>query len=117
MSTYTDPTRIHADDPGHIDGNMVFTYLDFFGEPKRVEELKSLYKEGKIADVEVKNYLFESLMNYFADSRKRYQELKNNPDEVKKILKSGAEKARKVAGETMIEVRKTIGLTTRYSFS
>lgn len=127
MGCYTDPTRMHANDPGHIEGNMVFTYLDFFppsakasagkGENKDLEQLKELYRQGKIADVEVKTYLFESLMTYFADARERYQELKNNPDEVKKILKIGAEKARKVAGQTMIEVRKTIGLTTRYSFS
>jgi len=115
MATYTDPTRIHANDPGHIEGNMVFTYLDFFGEPKRVEELKSLYKQGKVADVEVKNYLFESLMSYFADARKRYEELKNNPEEVKKILKTGAEKARAVARQTLTEVRSTIGLNNRYS--
>jgi tryptophanyl-tRNA synthetase len=115
MATYTDPTRIHANDPGHIEGNMVFTYLDFFGEPKRVEELKSLYKQGKVSDVEVKNYLFESLMSYFADARKRYEELKNNPEEVKKILKTGAEKARAVARQTLTEVRSTIGLNNRYS--
>ena len=54
MSTYTDPTRIHPTDQGHIEGNMVFAYLDFFGEKKRVEELKKLYTQGKVADVEVK---------------------------------------------------------------
>jgi len=115
MGTYTDPVRIHANDLGHIEGNMVFTYLDFFGEPKKVDELKSLYKQGKVADVEVKNYLFESLMVYFADARKRYGELKNNPDAVKKILKTGAEKARAVARQTLMEVRSTIGLNNRYS--
>ena len=115
MGCYTDPTRAHANDPGHIEGNMVFTYLDFLGEPKRVEELKSLYKEGKVSDVEVKEYLFESLMIYFVPARKRYQELKNNPDEVKKILKSGAEKARSVASQTLAEVRSLIGLNNKYS--
>lgn len=116
MSTYTDPTRIHADDPGHIEGNMVFTYLDFFGEKEKVEELKSLYKQGRVTDVEVKNYLFESLMNYFRPAKKRYEELKANPDKVKKILESGAEKARNVASEMMEEVREVIGLTNKYSF-
>ncbi|MBI4067430.1 tryptophan--tRNA ligase, partial [Candidatus Gottesmanbacteria bacterium] len=62
MNTYTDPTRIHADDPGHVEGNMVFTYLNFFGENQKTEELKNFYKEGKVADVEVKEYLYESLM-------------------------------------------------------
>ncbi len=116
MSTYTDPTRIHPTDPGHIEGNMVFTYLEFFGEKERVEELKNLYREGKVADVEVKNYLFESLMTTFKDARARYQELTSNPAKVKKILSVGAEKARDVASKTMTEVRDTVGLTNQYSF-
>lgn len=116
MSAYTDPTRIHPDDPGHIEGNMVFTYLDFFGENRRTEELKNLYKEGKVADVVVKNYLFESLMKTFKESRERYQELKSNPQKVKKILSDGAEKAQGVASQTMMEVREAVGLTNQYSF-
>jgi tryptophanyl-tRNA synthetase len=110
MGCYTDPTRAHANDPGHVEGNMVFAYLDFFGEPTRVEELKSLYKQGKVSDVEVKNYLFTSLMSYFADARDRYKELKNNPDEVKRILADGAKKARSIASQTLRQVRKTIGI-------
>ncbi len=116
MSTYTDPTRIHPTDPGHIEGNMVFTYLEFFGEKERVEELKNLYRKGKIADVEVKNYLFESLMKTFAPARARYQELRANPQKVRKILSDGAEKAKEIAGRTMLEVRDIIGLTNSYSF-
>ncbi|MBI3379921.1 tryptophan--tRNA ligase [Candidatus Gottesmanbacteria bacterium] len=116
MSTYTDPTRIHSNDLGHIEGNMVFAYLDFFGEKNKVSELKDLYKEGKVADVEVKNYLFESLMKTFKDARVRYQELKNNPQKVTKILSNGADRAREVAGKTMMEVRDAIGLTNNYSF-
>ncbi len=116
MGTFTDPTRIHATDPGHIEGNMVFTYLEFFGEPKRVEELKSLYKQGKVADVEVKNYLFESLLKYFAKARESYRELNSNPDKVCKILKDGAEKARRMTEKTLSEVREVIGLTNKYSF-
>lgn len=116
MSTYTDPTRIHTDDPGHIEGNMVFTYLDFFGEKKKAEELKELYKAGKVADVEVKNYLFGSLMKTFKQARKRYTELKSNPQMVKKILSDGANKAREVASKTMAEVREAVGLTNQYSF-
>lgn len=116
MGTYTDPTRIRATDPGHIEGNMVFTYLDFFGGNKRTEELKNLYKQGKVADVEVKNYLFESLIKVFEEARERYRELKANPRKVKEILSGGAEKAREVAGKTMTEVRDAIGLTNTYSF-
>lgn len=130
MSTYTDPTRIHPTDPGHIEGNMVFAYLDFFVDPtsstttsglrgtskEKVEELKGLYGQGKVKDVEVKNYLFESLMKYFKPARVRYQELSSSPEKVKKILEAGAEKARAFAANTMEEVREVIGLTNKYSF-
>lgn len=116
MGCYTDPTRIHPTDPGHIEGNMVFTYLDFFGERQKIEELKELYKKGKVGDVEVKDYLFEALLKYFAPARARYQELLAHPEKVKQILQEGAEKARLVASQTMEEVREVIGLTNRYSF-
>ncbi|MCJ7740141.1 tryptophan--tRNA ligase, partial [Candidatus Microgenomates bacterium] len=116
MGAYTDPTRIHADDPGHIEGNMVFTYLDFFGNKEKVTQLKELYKAGKVPDVEVKNYHFDSLMKYFAPARERYLEYKNHPEKVKKILQTGAEKARVVASQTMEEVREVVGLTNQYSF-
>jgi len=114
-STYTDPTRAHADDPGHIEGNMVFTYLDFFGEKEKVDTLKKQYTEGKVSDVDVKEYLFASLMKTFTPARKKYDELKNNPQKVKEILAKGAQKARMIAGQTMVEVRDAIGLTNRYS--
>jgi len=115
IGTYTDPTRKHATDPGHIEGNMVFTYLGHFGEKKRVEELKEQYQNGKVGDVEVKEYLFESLMTYFGPARKRYDELKNNPKLVQDILDRGKDKALVVAKNTMKEVHETVGLTTKYS--
>jgi len=116
MRTYTDPTRKHATDPGHIEGNMVFSYLDHFGKEDKVDELKILYKQGKVSDVEVKEYLFSSLMNYFAPARKRYEELKNNPLKVREILEKGAQKAKTIAQQTMEEVREVIGLKNKYSF-
>jgi tryptophanyl-tRNA synthetase len=117
MSTYTDPTRKHATDPGHVEGNMVFTYLEFFGESAKVDQLKELYTKGQVSDIEVKNYLFESLMKTFEKSRERYQDLKNHPEKVKTILEEGAVKARAVAGATMGEVRETIGLVNAYAIS
>ncbi|MEK7543751.1 MAG: tryptophan--tRNA ligase [Patescibacteria group bacterium] len=115
MSTYTDPTRIHANDPGHTEGNMVFTYLDFFGELEKNNELKEAYKKGQVADIEVKNYLYESLLKYFANARQTYKELAAHPETVKKILEDGAEKARSVARDTMGEVREAVGLINKYS--
>ena len=116
MSTYTDPTRKHATDPGHIEGNMVFTYLDFFGEKAETDRLKESYIKGQVSDIEVKNYLFDSLMKTFKDARKRYEDLKTHPEKVKKILEEGAAKAKSVAAATMGEVRETIGLINTYSF-
>jgi tryptophanyl-tRNA synthetase len=115
MSTYTDPTRKHATDPGHIEGNMVFTYLEFFGRKAKVDQLKKLYTTGQVSDIEVKNYLFESLMKTFKKSRERYEDLKTHPEKIKKILEEGAAKAKVVASATMKEVRETIGLKNQYS--
>ena len=127
MGTYTDPTRKHATDPGHVEGNMVFTYLDFFGPTSsttssglrgasELTELKERYKAGKVSDVAVKEYLFESLIKFFTPARKAYEELKNNPNLVKDILKNGQEKAMEIATKTMNEARDAMGITTQYSF-
>ncbi|MFH0750178.1 MAG: tryptophan--tRNA ligase [Candidatus Gottesmanbacteria bacterium] len=116
MSTYTDPTRAHATDKGHVEGNVVFVYLNFFGEKDKVDQLKQAYTNGQIADIEVKQYLYESLLKYFASARKQYEALKQNPQIVKDILARGAERAQTVAGETMKEVKNTIGLMNTYSF-
>jgi len=115
MKTYTDPTRIHASDPGHVEGNMVFTYLDLFGEKHKIDKMKSLYRKGQISDIELKNYLYDSLMHKFSLSRKLYSHLKAHPEEVKKIIKNGAMKARDFATKTMNEVREVIGLINSYS--
>lgn len=116
-STYTDPTRAHATDPGHIEGNMVFTYLDFFGEKTKVDQLKKLYTKGQVSDIEVKKYLYDSLMKTFKKARERYADLSAHPEKVKKILEEGATKARAVSEMTMQEVRETIGLKNIYSLT
>lgn len=114
--TYTDPTRVHATDPGHIEGNMVFSYLSYFGEHEKVEELKKQYIAGTVSDVAVKEYLLACLLQTFAPAREAYAKLKADPKRVKEILKAGQEKALSVATATMKEVRETIGVTTTYSF-
>lgn len=116
MGTYTDPTRKHATDKGHVEGNMVFVYLDFFGEPTKVADLKSLYTKGRVSDVEVKEYLFESLMKFFAPARGAYEELKADSKMVTNILKNGQARTMAVASQTMKEARDAMGLTTAYSF-
>jgi len=112
---YTDPTRAHATDPGHIEGNMVFTYLSFFGKKAKVDQLKEQYTKGQVSDIEVKKYLYESLLKTFAKARGRYADLAAHPEKVKKILEDGAAKARIVAMATMQEVREAIGLKNAYS--
>jgi len=116
MSCFTDPTRKHATDPGHIEGNMVFVYLEYFGDHSQVAEMKEQYIHGKISDTEVKNYLFESLLSYFMPARERYQELRENPKMVKEILEKGTAQVREVAARTMVEVRESVGITNQYSF-
>lgn len=112
MGTYTDPTRKHASDPGHIEGNMVFTYLDFFTD---ATSLKKRYQEGSVSDVEVKEFLFTTVIKYFGPARNAYDELKNNPDLVQEILTNGRDKALSIASKTVQEVRNAMGLEIRYA--
>ena len=106
MSMYTDPDRIHSTDPGKVEGNPVFIYHDVFNPNKsEVEELKKMYKEGKVGDVEVKEKLFVALNTFLKPIRERRSEFEGKDAELEKILKEGTEKAREVAKETMQKVR------------
>ncbi|OGG08868.1 tryptophan--tRNA ligase [Candidatus Gottesmanbacteria bacterium RBG_16_43_7] len=110
-SCFTDPGRKHATDPGHVQGNMVFTYLDFFGDSGRVSEYKAAYLKGEVGDVELKNYLFESLMKFFARAREKYNEYKKHPEQIKQILDDGQKKVRQTAAEMMDQVRSAVGMS------
>jgi tryptophanyl-tRNA synthetase len=111
MKMYTDPTRIHATDPGHIEGNTVFTYHDAFNPNKKeVEEMKNQYREGKVGDVVIKERLVEVLEELLVPIRARRAEYGKNKKTVDKILKSGNERAREVAGKTLSAVRKAMKL-------
>ena len=106
MSMYTDPDRIHSTDPGKVEGNPVFIYHDVFNPNKsEVEELKKMYKEGKVGDVEVKEKLFVALNTFLKPIRERRSEFEGKDAELEKILKEGTEKAREAAKETMQKVR------------
>lgn len=106
MGMYTDPTRIHARDPGHVEGNPVFAYLDAFDpDPKTVREFKERYRAGKVGDVEVKNYLSSVLNTLLAPVRERRALYAEDRREVTRLLKEGTERARGVAAETMRNVR------------
>ncbi len=111
MSMYTDPSHTHADDPGHVEGNVVFTYLDaFHADKKEVAALKERYQKGGLGDVEIKKTLLETLEGVIAPIRVRRRELAKNPDAVMKILEEGSEKALERAHETMHEVKKAVRL-------
>ena len=110
-SMYTDPNHIRVEDPGQIEGNTVFTYLDVFAPNKEeVEEMKAHYKRGGLGDMKVKKYLNEVMQAELEPIRKRRQEYENNMDYVYKMLKEGSDKAREVAAQTLKEVREAIGI-------
>jgi tryptophanyl-tRNA synthetase len=111
MGMYTDPTRIHASDPGHVEGNPVFAYHDVFNPDKeQVEEFKRRYRAGKIGDVEVKRVLAEKLNAYLAPIREKRAELIQHPDELIEILRHGTQQARPIAQATLQEVEEKMGL-------
>jgi tryptophanyl-tRNA synthetase len=111
MSMYTDPDHIKVSDPGKIEGNPVFTYLDVFTEDKnKVEEMKAHYKKGGLGDVVVKKYLIDVLEDFIKPIRERRKEFAENPDYIMDILFKGTEDARKIASKTLKEVKEAMCL-------
>lgn len=111
MSMYTDPEHIKVSDPGHVEGNTVFTYLDIFDEDTaKVDELKQQYQAGGLGDVKIKRYLNEVLENVLGPIRNRRAEYEKNIDYVYQILKDGSNKANEVAEQTLSEVTHAMGL-------
>src|SRR5208282_5386793 len=106
MSMFTDPTRIHPTDPGHVEGNPVFTYHDVFNSDKAaVEDLKERYRQGTVGDVEVKQQLFAALEKFLEPIRERRAVYEAQPERVREIVLEGTRRARAVAQQTMAEVR------------
>ncbi|MCH8008559.1 MAG: tryptophan--tRNA ligase [Chloroflexi bacterium] len=111
MSMYTDPTRLRATDPGHVEGNPVFMYHDAFNpDTAEVEDLKERYVKGAVGDVEVKQKLAAALNAMLDPIRERRAEYASRPDAVREALAKGTEHTRKVAAETMTEVRSALRL-------
>ncbi|WP_222884915.1 tryptophan--tRNA ligase [Candidatus Cytomitobacter primus] len=101
---YTDPNHIHVSDPGKVEGNVVFEYLDAFYEDKNhLEDLKAHYAKGGLGDVKLKKLLNQTLQDFIAPIRERRNAL--NDADMKNILLSGTKKAREVAVRTMKNVR------------
>ena len=120
MSMYTDPNHIKIEDPGQVEGNCVFTYLDalctdehfskYLPEYKNLDELKTHYSRGGLGDVKIKKFLFEVLNEELKPIREKRLELANNMDYVENVLKEGTEKARIVAKENMKKFKEAIGI-------
>ncbi len=111
MAMFTDPDHLRVEDPGKIEGNMVFSYLDVFDSNKDyVAELKAHYQRGGLGDVKVKRYLLEILEAKFGPIRDRRNEFAKDKAEVMNMLRIGSQKAQAVAAQTLLEVRRAIGV-------
>lgn len=109
MKMYTDPEHIRVEDPGKIEGNVVFAYLDIFAEDKeKVAEMKTNYQKGGLGDVVVKKYLIEEMDKILKPIREKRAELEKNPEIIYEILRKGSLKAEKIAAQTLKEVKQAM---------
>jgi tryptophanyl-tRNA synthetase len=117
-SAYTDPTHLQVEDPGHVEGNVVFTYLDafatdddfvqFWPDYKNLDELKDHYRRGGLGDMKCKKFLMKVLNDRLEPIRQRRHEFEQDIPEVYNILKRGSEAAREVAAQTLHEVKEAM---------
>lgn len=111
FSMYTDPFHIRVEDPGQVEGNMVFTYLDVFGKNKaKIQAMKEHYIKGGLGDVVCKKYLFEVMDEFLLPIRTRREEYAKNLDYVYNMLEEGSKKTRIIVSEILAKVREAIGL-------
>lgn len=115
MGMYTDPNHLKVEDPGQVDGNPVFIYLDAFSRPEHfakylpdyenLDELKAHYSRGGLGDVKVKKFLNAVMQEELAPIRTRRKEFEKDIPEIYNILKKGSDEARRVASNTLDEVK------------
>ncbi|MBC6695847.1 tryptophan--tRNA ligase [Terrisporobacter mayombei] len=111
MSMYTDPNHIRVEDPGCVENNTVFTYLDaFYKDKEHLEELKAHYRRGGLGDVKLKRLLIDVLEEELAPIRARRKALEENKEYLYEVLRKGSERAREVASGTLKEVREAMGI-------
>ena len=118
MSMYTDPTHIQVSDPGHIEGNTVFTYLDAFSKPEHfaeflpeyanLDELKDHYRRGGLGDVKIKKFLNRVMETFLGPIRTRRAEWEARKEDVYDILQEGTKRAAAKADATLQEVRRAM---------
>jgi tryptophanyl-tRNA synthetase len=108
---YTDPNHLRIEDPGQVEGNIVFTYLDAFDPNKEeVEELKAHYRRGGLGDGTVKKRLEGVLKELISPIRERREELAKDPDYIMDVLRQGTDKCRLITQQTLDEVKDGLGL-------
>ncbi len=111
MGMYTDPTRIHTTDPGHVEGNPVFVFHDLFNPDKsEVAELKERYRKGTVGDVEVKRKLVRAINAFLEPIRERRAKYAATPKIVDEIIHAGSDRARAEAKQTLHEARAAMKL-------
>ena len=120
FSMYTDPNHIKVEDPGKVEGNMVFTYLDVFSkdedfekyypEFKNLDELKKAYQNGGIGDMKIKRFLFEIMEELLNPIRLKRKDYEKRIPEIIEYLKKGNEKANKKADEVLGRIKKAMGI-------
>lgn len=120
MSMFTDPLHIRVDDPGHLEGNIVFSYLDafcksehfsyFLPEYSNLDDLKEHYVRGGLSDVKVKKFLNDIIQSELRPIREKRLKLQKESSQIYEILKIGSESARKIASSTLREVKGAMGI-------
>lgn len=120
FSMYTDPDHVHVEDPGKVEGNVVFTYLDVFSKPedfekylpeyKNLDELKAHYTRGGLGDMKIKKFLNNILQDLIKPIRERRKELEKDTDKIFEILRAGTKKAREVAFKNLIKLKTNMGI-------
>ena len=109
---YTDPNHLKVEDPGQVEGNVVFTYLDAFDDNKEeVAKLKEHYQRGGLGDMKLKKYLFEVMDNKFKGIRERRQELSQDRGYIKSVISEGTAKARDLSNDFMKKIKAAMGLS------
>jgi tryptophanyl-tRNA synthetase len=111
MQMYTDPDHLHINDPGKVEGNVVFTYLDIFDpEVEVVEQLKAQYRQGGLGDVKLKRRLIDVLNALVGPIYERRLQFAKDPQAVMDIALAGSARVREIAEQTMQEVRRAMHL-------
>ena len=111
MQMYTDPNHLRVSDPGQVEGNVVFSYLDAFAQDEaQVAELKARYRAGGLGDVAIKRRLNDELQTLLAPIRARRERYLADKGELVRVLQQGTERAREVTGGVLGQVRQALGL-------